>query len=86
MTSSKHENYETLNLIGYGLAKFDKEFIHQFNCTSKNQFYQKMVEIKVAETIGTIKNRQDLFDPFIVVGSIALCCITGKETFDIFMK
>ena len=64
MTSNKHENYEILNLIGYGLAKFDKKFIHQFNCTSKSQFYQKIVELKVAETIGTVKNRQDLFDPF----------------------
>lgn len=64
MTSNKHQNYEALNLIGYGLAKFDKDFISQFNCTSKNEFYQKMVDIEVADTIGTVKNRQDLFDPF----------------------
>ena len=64
MTSNKHENYEILNLIGYGLAKFDMRFVHQFNCTSKNQFYKKIVDLKVAETIGTVKNRQDLFDPF----------------------
>ena len=64
MSSNKHENYEILNLIGYGLAKFDKEFIRQFNCESKNQFYKKMVDLNVAETIGAVKNRQDLFDPF----------------------
>ena len=64
MSSNKHKNYEILNLIGYGLAKFDREFIRQFNCESKNQFYQKMVDLNVAETISAVKNRQDLFDPF----------------------
>lgn len=64
MSSNKHQNYEVLNLIGYGLAKFDKDFVGQFNCSSKNEFYQKMVDINVADTVGTVKNRQDLFDPF----------------------
>lgn len=64
MSSNKHQNYEVLNLIGYGLAKFDKDFIGQFSCSSKNEFYQKMVDINVADTIGTVKNRQDLFDIF----------------------
>jgi hypothetical protein len=64
MSSNKHQNYEILNLIGYGLAKFDKDFIGQFNCASKNEFYQKMVDINLADTVGTVKNRQDLFDPF----------------------
>jgi len=27
---SKHENYEILNLIGYGLSKFDNAFIEEF--------------------------------------------------------
>lgn len=27
MPDNKHENYEILNLIGYGLAKFDMEFV-----------------------------------------------------------
>jgi Domain of unknown function (DUF3883) len=61
--SNKHENYEVLNLIGYGLAKFDK-FSDKFGFTSKDSFYQYCVDIKIADTKSTIKNRQDLFDPF----------------------
>lgn len=64
MSDNKHENYEVLNLIGYGLAKFDLDFVKQFNYQSKIDFYQEMVNRGVGETVGTIKNRQDLFDPF----------------------
>lgn len=64
MSSSKHKNYEILNLIGYGLAKFGLEFVLHFDCLNKAELYQKMVNIGVADTIGTVKNRQDLFDPF----------------------
>lgn len=64
MTHSKHENYEILNLIGYGLAKFDKNFVKEFGFKTKTAFYQHIVELEIAETIGTVKNRQDLFDPF----------------------
>lgn len=62
--SIKHKNYEILNLIGYGLAKFDSEFINCFGFKSKTEFYKYIVQIGVAETTGTVKNRQDLFDPF----------------------
>lgn len=60
----KHENYEILNLIGYGLAKFDINFIRYFGCKTKAEFYSYVVKKGIAETIGTVKNRQDLFDPF----------------------
>jgi len=30
----------------------------------KTAFYRHIVELKIAETTGTVKNRQDLFDPF----------------------
>jgi hypothetical protein len=60
----KHENYEILNLIGYGLAKFDKGFIKEFGFKTKSDFYTFLVDKGVAETSGTIKNRQDMFDPF----------------------
>ncbi len=60
----KHENYEILNLIGYGLAKFNIEFILPFGFSKKMAFYNYIVEIGLAETVGTVKNRQDLFDPF----------------------
>jgi len=64
MSSGKHENYATLNLIGYGLAKFDQSFVKCFDFSSKQDFFQHIVAIGVAETPGVVKNRQDLFDPF----------------------
>lgn len=64
MADNKHENYETLNLLGYGLAKFDKEFVSILGFQTKQAFYQYLVSIGVAETASVIKNRQDLFDPF----------------------
>lgn len=64
MNENRHENYELLNLMGYGLAKFGMEFVKEFRFKTKTAFYQYVVELKIAETTGTVKNRQDLFDPF----------------------
>ena len=61
---NKHKNYEILNLIGYGLSKFNNAFIEQFGFSSKNSFYQFCVDNKIATTVGTVKNRMDLFDHF----------------------
>jgi hypothetical protein len=60
----KHENYEVLNLIGYGLAKFNMDFVKFFDFKTKTAFYEYIVRQGIADTIGTVKNRQDLFDPF----------------------
>lgn len=62
--TNKHKNYELLNLIGYGLAKFDKGFVKELGFNSKSAFYEHIVNKNIAETTGTVKNRQDLFDPF----------------------
>lgn len=35
MSESRHENYEILNLIGYGLAKFDLDFVRAFGLQRK---------------------------------------------------
>ncbi len=64
MSDNKHKNYEILNLIGYGLAKFDMKFVKEFGFPTKTDFYNEMVNRGVGETTGVIKNRQDLFDPF----------------------
>jgi len=64
MSDNRHENYEILNLIGYGLAKFDLDFVKAFGLETKTAFYESMISKGVVDTIGTIKNRQDLFDPF----------------------
>ena len=61
---NKHENYEILNLLGYGLAKFGNEFIKQFGFKTKLSFFEYFVEIGIVETGILVKNRMDLFDPF----------------------
>jgi hypothetical protein len=61
---TKHENYEVLNLIGYGLSKFNDDFIKEFGFKTKTSFYEYCVDIGIAKTIGTVKNRMDLFDHF----------------------
>lgn len=63
-TSQKHENYEILNLLGYGLAKFNKKFAEQFGFKTKDSFYQYFVDLGISETKSVVKNRMDLFDPF----------------------
>lgn len=64
MSDNKHKNYEVLNLIGYGLAKFNNTFVTEFGAKSKTEFYEIFVKNGIADTAGTVKNRQDLFDPF----------------------
>ena len=61
---NKHKNYEILNLIGYGLAKFDSRFVDCFGFKTKTSFYEHIVQIGICDTVGTVKNRQDLFDQF----------------------
>ncbi|MBL1281344.1 MAG: DUF3883 domain-containing protein [Fluviicola sp.] len=63
-SGNKHKNYEILNLIGYGLSKFNNDFIKEFDFTTKTAFYEYFVENNIAETTGTVKNRMDLFDHF----------------------
>jgi len=59
---NKHEFYEILNLIGYGLSKFNIDFVHEYGFKTKSAFYEHIISLGIAETIGTVKNRQDLFD------------------------
>lgn len=61
---NKHENYEILNLLGYGLAKFNNDFIKQFGFKTKTSFFEYFVELGIVETGSVVKNRMDLFDPF----------------------
>lgn len=60
----RHKYYDILNLIGYGLSKFDSELIKEFGYKSKSEFYQYFVELGLVETRSVIKNRRDIFDPF----------------------
>ena len=61
----KHDNYEVLNLVGYGLAKFEKDLIAAMGFQTKSAFFIDLIQRGVAKTVGTLKNRQDLFNPLV---------------------
>lgn len=61
----RHDNYEILNLIGYGLAKYETELTQALGFTTKADLYKSMISRGVATTTGTLKNRQDLFNPLV---------------------
>jgi hypothetical protein len=83
MGSNKHKNYEILNLIGYGMSKFNDNFIKEFGFSTKTAFYNFCVENKVAETEGTIKNRMDLLDNFSLIMDVKS---VGKRVMLIFTE
>ena len=56
-------NSEIMNLIGYGLAKFDLDFVREFGFSTKASFAQFIVNLGLANTIKAVSNRQD-FDPY----------------------
>lgn len=64
MFGNKHKNYELLNLLGYGLAKFNNDFVNEFGAKSKSEFYEIFLKNGIVDTASTVKNRQDLFDAF----------------------
>lgn len=53
-----------MNLIGYGLAKFDMDFVKEFGFKTRSSFYQYCVDLGLAKTIKSVSNRQDSFDPY----------------------
>ena len=53
-----------MNLIGYGLAKFDMDFVKEFGFKTRSSFYQYCVDLGLAKTIKSVTNRQDSFDPY----------------------
>ncbi len=69
-TGVKHRNYEVLNLVGYGLAKFEKELIQELGFKTKSALFQHLIKRRLAKTVGTLKNRQDLFNPLVRGGRV----------------
>lgn len=55
---------EVMNLIGYGLAKFDLSFSKEFGFATKTAFCDFLVDIGLAKTTRAVLNRQDSFDPY----------------------
>jgi hypothetical protein len=66
----RHPNYVGLNLVGYGLAKFEEKLIASLGFKSKEEFYRDLVARGLANTRGTLKNRQDLFNPLVRGGKV----------------
>lgn len=60
-TSSKSE---IMNLIGYGLAKFDTELTSYLGFKSKTDFARFVISKGLASTLRAVFNRQDSFDPY----------------------
>jgi len=55
---------EIMNLIGYGLAKFDLAFVKEFGFPSKAAFARFAVQLGLANTEKAVTNRMDSFDPY----------------------
>lgn len=53
-----------MNLIGYGLAKFDNDFANEFAMPSKSAFARYIVGLGLANTVKAVTNRMDSFDPY----------------------
>jgi hypothetical protein len=64
MTNREEQISEIMNLIGYGLAKFDNDFVREFNQPSKAAFARYIVSIGLANTEKAVSNRMDSFDPY----------------------
>lgn len=64
MTSNEDKKSEIMNLIGYGLAKFDNAFVLEFGLSSKAAFARYVVSLGLANTTKAVSNRMDSFDPY----------------------
>lgn len=69
-SGTRHDNYEVLNMVGYGLAKFEKDLIQELGFKTKTALYKHLIKRRLAKTVGTLKNRQDLFNPLVRGGRV----------------
>ena len=64
MIENDDKKSEIMNLIGYGLAKFDLAFTKEFGFKTKTSFNKYIVTLGFANTEKAVSNRQDSFDPY----------------------
>lgn len=64
MSDNEIARSEIMNLIGYGLAKFDVTYANEFGCKSKSEFCRYIMQLGLARTERAVLNRQDSFDPY----------------------
>lgn len=62
--ANKEKKSDIMNLIGYGLAKFDTAFVKEFGLSSKAAFARYVVQLGLANTEKAVSNRMDSFDPY----------------------
>ena len=64
MRTKEEQKSDIMNLIGYGLAKFDQSFVSEFGMSSKSALARYLVQMGLANTTKAVSNRMDSFDPY----------------------
>lgn len=64
MSLSKETKTEIMNLVGYGLAKFDTKLTAHLGFKSKSDFARYIISRDLVSTLRAVFNRQDSFDPY----------------------
>lgn len=64
MALSKESKTEIMNLVGYGLAKFDTKLTAHLGFKTKSDFARYIISRGLAATLRSVFNRQDSFDPY----------------------
>ena len=65
MSDNRHKNYELLNLLGYGLAKFNMDFVRELGFKTKSTLYESLVKKGIADTAGTVKKQTGFIRPIL---------------------
>ena len=55
---------ELMNLIGYGMAKFDMDFVKEFSQPNRSAFARYIVQLGIASSERAVTNQRDSFDPY----------------------
>jgi hypothetical protein len=64
MLTKDEKKSEVMNLIGYGMAKFNNSFVLEFGFNNNSVFARYIVSLGLADTERAVTNRRDSFDPY----------------------
>ena len=56
---------DLMNLIGYGLATFDMDFVKEFGFKTRPAFYQYCVDLGFAKTINLLRTYRTALTPIL---------------------
>jgi len=68
---NSHPNNELLDLLGYGLAKFNGAIISEFGFSTKIAFYQYFVDLRIAETFMSLRIDKIILTRFLRINAKA---------------